>query len=284
MPPLNPLPSSYTTLARPQISPQHHPPTSPTPTPVILLRLERPTARNAFTDTMVTSLATALDTLSADVRANTFFCAGMDLTPPPPPPPPPSSPSTDPNPLRLARAKPTIAAGQRARGGRRPNPDTTWASGPRARRWGLVFVRAAGRGLALEACACACASYFLPRIPGSGRALELLTTTSGAAVVVPRGRARAGGGGRGRDPGDARPRGTYAGPAAVAGGGAPRRERPCSSIWSAGPTPARGIAAFREKRPAAFAGTWERDRPGVWPWWEGRGGRPGRGGEGVGRW
>ncbi|KAI0141538.1 enoyl-CoA hydratase/isomerase [Xylariaceae sp. FL1272] len=84
-------PSSYATYTSlPQVSFQHVPSTAPTATPVIILRLDRPKAKNAFTDTMVTSLVSAFNMLSADPRVkaivftsadktNKIFCPGMDL-------------------------------------------------------------------------------------------------------------------------------------------------------------------------------------------------------------
>ncbi|KAI0454848.1 enoyl-CoA hydratase/isomerase [Xylaria acuta] len=84
-------PESYAThTALPEISFQHVPATAPTATRVIILRLDRPKANNAFTDTMVTSLVSAFDLLSTDARVkaivftgadprNRVFCPGMDL-------------------------------------------------------------------------------------------------------------------------------------------------------------------------------------------------------------
>jgi enoyl-CoA hydratase/carnithine racemase len=89
--PLNQHPESYGTYrALPEISFEHVPATSPTATHVIILRLDRPAANNAFTDTMVTSLVSAFDLLSTDDRVkaivftgsdprNRIFCPGMDL-------------------------------------------------------------------------------------------------------------------------------------------------------------------------------------------------------------
>ncbi|KAI3319625.1 enoyl-CoA hydratase/isomerase [Xylariaceae sp. AK1471] len=89
-PPKNPPESyeKYTLL--PEISFQHVPASSPTATRVIILRLDRPAANNAFTNTMVTSLVSAFDLLSTDDRVkaivftgsdprNRVFCPGMDL-------------------------------------------------------------------------------------------------------------------------------------------------------------------------------------------------------------
>ncbi|KAF2969654.1 hypothetical protein GQX73_g3922 [Xylaria multiplex] len=194
--------ASYTAL--PDISFQHVPDTSPAATPVIILRLDRPQANNAFTDTMVTSLVVAFDMLSADARVkaivftgadprNRVFCPGMDLDAA-------SSSSSSGTGLRLGAAAPDSAqvAAERAQyrdGGaqvslaiyRCAKPVIAALNGhavgvgitmtlpaniriaSAAARVGFVFGR---RGISLEACS----TYFLPRILGSGRALTLLTT------------------------------------------------------------------------------------------------------------
>lgn len=83
-------PSSYEALRIPEISYLHVPAGSPEVTRTIILRLDRPAANNAFTDTMVDTLVDAFDTLSSDPRVkcvvftsadarNKIFCPGMDL-------------------------------------------------------------------------------------------------------------------------------------------------------------------------------------------------------------
>lgn len=83
-------PLSYNDYALPQLRLEHHPASSPVPTPVVKVLLDRPGRNNAFTDTMVTSLVAAFNLLSTDPRVkvivfsgtdprNKFFCAGMDL-------------------------------------------------------------------------------------------------------------------------------------------------------------------------------------------------------------
>ncbi|KAI0538746.1 enoyl-CoA hydratase/isomerase [Xylaria digitata] len=195
--------ASYTAL--PDISFQHVPATSPTATRVIILRLDRQHANNAFTDTMVTSLVAAFDMLSADPRVkaivftgadprNRVFCPGMDLDAAS------GSSSSSTSGLSLGAAGPDSAkvAADRARyrdGGaqvslaiyRCAKPVIAALNGhavgvgitmtlpaniriaSAAARVGFVFGR---RGISLEACS----TYFLPRILGSGRALTLLTT------------------------------------------------------------------------------------------------------------
>ncbi|KAK2030173.1 hypothetical protein LX32DRAFT_692659 [Colletotrichum zoysiae] len=72
----------------------HHPASSPAPTPVIILALGRPTARNALTESTASSVVCAYAPLLADPRVkcivltnsdpeNRTSCAGMDLRHPP---------------------------------------------------------------------------------------------------------------------------------------------------------------------------------------------------------
>ena len=84
------LPESYNSLSLPDIRISHHPASSATVTPVVLVILNRPAAKNAFTSAMADSLVTAFNLLSSDPRVravvlagsdpqNNIFCAGMDL-------------------------------------------------------------------------------------------------------------------------------------------------------------------------------------------------------------
>ncbi|KDN64015.1 putative enoyl-CoA hydratase/isomerase [Colletotrichum sublineola] len=83
------LPTSYNTLTLPQVRLSHHPVSSPTPTPVIIMAPDRPTAHNALTDSMASSVVCACALLWADPRVkcivlmssdpeNRTFCADMD--------------------------------------------------------------------------------------------------------------------------------------------------------------------------------------------------------------
>lgn len=84
-------PSSYESFtALPEISFKHVPEGAPTATRTIVLRLDRPSANNAFTDIVVNSLVTGFNLLSTDPRVkcvvftgadkrNRVFCPGMDL-------------------------------------------------------------------------------------------------------------------------------------------------------------------------------------------------------------
>ncbi|KAI0109103.1 enoyl-CoA hydratase/isomerase [Nemania sp. FL0031] len=198
-------PESYATYtALPEISFQHVPATSPTATPVIILRLDRPKANNAFTDTMVVSLVSAFDLLSSDARVkaivftgadprNRVFCPGMDLDQA-------SSSATSSSAalslgsgtsgdeIAAARdkhrdggaqvslaiyrcAKPVVAAlnGHAVGVGITMTLPANLRIASAAAKVGFVFAR---RGISTEACS----TYFLPRILGAGRALTLLTT------------------------------------------------------------------------------------------------------------
>ncbi|KAJ1327889.1 enoyl-CoA hydratase [Microdochium nivale] len=83
-------PKSYEALSIPEISFRHVPAGSPEATRTIVLRLDRPEANNAFTDTVVGTLVDAFSLLSSDPRVraivftsadprNKIFCPGMDL-------------------------------------------------------------------------------------------------------------------------------------------------------------------------------------------------------------
>ncbi|KAI1421879.1 enoyl-CoA hydratase/isomerase [Xylaria sp. FL1777] len=208
-------PESYATYtALPQISFQHVPPTSPTATRVVILRLDRPQANNAFTDTMVTSLVSAFDLLSTDARVkaivftgadprNRVFCPGMDLDAA-------SGSSRD-----AAKQASLNLGGANRSGGSEAEAEAEVAAARAAHRDGgaqvsLAIYRCAkpvvaalnghavGVGITMTLAANvrvasdaakvgfvfsrrgfsleACSSYFLPRILGAGRALALLTT------------------------------------------------------------------------------------------------------------
>lgn len=80
-------PQSYTTLPVQDISVSHYPEDSPTATPVIIVRLNRPKKLNAFTIAMTDSFETLFPILSIDPRvkcivltgSGSAFCAGADL-------------------------------------------------------------------------------------------------------------------------------------------------------------------------------------------------------------
>ncbi|MCJ1442580.1 MAG: hypothetical protein MMC23_003076 [Stictis urceolatum] len=82
------LPDNYSQLPFKEILIRHHPPSSPTPTPILILELYRPKNNNAFTETMRDEVHDAYTLFDADDRVKCivftgygerFFCAGMDL-------------------------------------------------------------------------------------------------------------------------------------------------------------------------------------------------------------
>ncbi|KAH8682195.1 enoyl-CoA hydratase/isomerase [Xylariales sp. PMI_506] len=196
-------PLSYNDYKIPELKLLHHPASSPVPTPVIQVLLNRPEKNNAFTDTMVASLTTVFNLLSTDPRVkaivlsstdprNKFFCPGMDLDNASQ-----STPKVDensnvsaPSPAELARQreahrdggaqvslaiygcnKPVIAAinGHAVGVGITMTLPCNIRIASKDARVGFVFAR---RGINMEACS----SFFLPRILGAGRALHLITT------------------------------------------------------------------------------------------------------------
>ena len=87
-PPALQPPSSYASLPWRHIKVSHVPESSPTPTPVILITLNRPEKYNAFTETMREDLCKAYELIDVDDRVrcvvvtgagNKAFCAGADL-------------------------------------------------------------------------------------------------------------------------------------------------------------------------------------------------------------
>ncbi|KAF4839391.1 Enoyl-CoA hydratase AKT3-1 [Colletotrichum siamense] len=179
------LPESYTTLSLPHLLLSHHPPSSPTVTPVIILTLNRPAARNAFTDQMAHSLARAYALLSADPRvkaivltgadpSNKTFCAGMDLTSPVRLPSTRDAHRDTGGLVALAMhncSKPIIAAlnGSAVGVGITMALPASVRVVSRDAKIGFVFAR---RGFNMEACS----SFYLPRLIGAGPALHLVTT------------------------------------------------------------------------------------------------------------
>ncbi|PGH26511.1 hypothetical protein AJ80_01825 [Polytolypa hystricis UAMH7299] len=80
-------PPSYSALPLQQIRLAHVPASSPTPTPILLLTLNRPDKLNAFTNTMAREMVTIFKTIDIDDRIKVVvvtgsgraFCAGADL-------------------------------------------------------------------------------------------------------------------------------------------------------------------------------------------------------------
>ncbi|KAM0259965.1 hypothetical protein ACHAQJ_003058 [Trichoderma viride] len=179
------LPSSYNTFTLPTLQFSHHPASSTAVTPVIIIKLHRPSAHNAFTQEMARSFIAAFALLSSDPRVraivitssdpkNKIFCAGMDFNSQGE-----SSPNADQHrdeggqvSLALYRCtKPVVVA----LNGSAVGVGITMTLGANIRvaskdaKVGFVFGR---RGFCLEACS----SFFLPRLIGTSKALHLATT------------------------------------------------------------------------------------------------------------
>lgn len=295
------LPESYNTYQLPEIKLSHHPASSTHVTPVILVILNRPEARNAFTEPMTDSLVAAFTMLGADPRVkaivltgsdstNTIFCAGMDL----------ALASTgegyDFDKLRredyrdgggrvslaIHRCpKPVVAAinGSAVGVGITMTLPASVRVVSRRAKIGFVFGR---RGLNMEACS----SFFLPRLIGTSRAMRLVAT----GEVFPATRADVFGGlfAEVVDPDQVVPRALaiaedvatnvsgvafqmskelmYRGPAT------PEEAHLLESAvffdLVKGADSKEGIRSFREKRSPDFRGTLDRDAPAAYPWWE----------------
>ncbi|KAK5992687.1 Enoyl-CoA hydratase AKT3-1 [Cladobotryum mycophilum] len=181
------LPDNYNTFTLPALQFSHHPPTSATVTPVIVVKLHRPEARNGFTFQMADSLVAAFDLLSADPRVksivltssdpkNKFFCAGADFNGP-------EKEGEDPGVLEhrdeggevslaIYRCrKPVIVAinGSAVGVGLTMTLPANIRVASKDAKIGFVFGR---RGFCLEACS----SFFLTRLIGASKALHLTTT------------------------------------------------------------------------------------------------------------
>lgn len=291
-----PLPESYATFHLPDIRFQHHPANSPTVTPVVLVVLDRPKAKNAFSPDMARSLITAFGLLSRDARVrcvvltgsdmtnNRTFCAGADLDIGFP-----TGVDTRTNhrdsggsvSLAIHRChKPVIAAmnGSGVGVGITMTLPADIRVASNKGKYGFVFSR---RGLVMEACS----SYFLPRLIGRSAAVYLTTTGSALpashkmlaplfAEIV--------------DPDKVLP--TALGLAEdIAANTSPVSTRVMKDMLYSGPdTPEgahllessllfqrfqgrdlqEGIASFQEKRAPNFKGTMAEDGPVEWPWWD----------------
>ena len=301
-----PLPESYNTFSLPDLKFSHHPASSPTVTPVILVILNRPAAKNAFTSAMEQSLVTAFNMLSADSRvravvltgsdpANKTFCAGMDLTSA-------SSKASSPLPDLPGTAEGATRDSYRDGGGRVAlaifncqKPVVAAMNGnavgvgatmtlpadirviSSAARVGFVFAR---RGIATEACS----SFFLPRLLGTSKTMHLLTTggvfpaTHDSvrplfAEIV--------------EPGEVVARGVAIAEEIATNCSAVSTSVMRDMIYRGGASPeeahsleskvlydlfrgrdfVEGVTSFMQKRAPKFEGNLEEDAPKVWPWW-----------------
>ncbi|KAI8684800.1 hypothetical protein NCS57_00147100 [Fusarium keratoplasticum] len=179
------FPDSYAALDLPTLQLFHHPASSTSVTPVIVIKLHRPEVRNAFTDTMCASLSEALNLISGDPRVravvitssdpkNRMFCAGMDFNEE-------HLLGKDANDHRDSGgkvslpmyhcAKPVIVAlnGSAVGVGITMTLGANIRIASRDAMVGFVFAR---RGFSMEGCS----SFFLPRLVGTSRALHLTTT------------------------------------------------------------------------------------------------------------
>ena len=179
------LPESYNAWSLPEIKLSHYPEWSFSVTPIVLVVLSRPSAKNAFTEVMANSLVTAFDTLSEDPRVkcvilagcdphNKNFCVGVDLNKR-------HEANVDREAFRDGSgrvalsiyncSKPVIAALNGNAIG--VGITMTLAANIRvvsdAARVGFVFAR---RGICMEGTG----SFLLPRLIGAGRACHLMTT------------------------------------------------------------------------------------------------------------
>ncbi|RAK91576.1 enoyl-CoA hydratase/isomerase family protein [Aspergillus costaricaensis CBS 115574] len=182
------LPPSYESHPTTHIKLSHHPLNTPSPTPVIIITLNRPDKRNAFTSTMAQELEWAFTTLDRDPRVKVIiltgsgdtFCAGADLE---------IGFSVGEKgkeklnlrdyrdsggrvALSIHRCrKPTIAAMQGSAVG--VGMTMTLPAAIRIAhtpsKYGFVFAR---RGITMESCS----SYLLPRLIGYSRAMYLVST------------------------------------------------------------------------------------------------------------
>ena len=179
------LPESYSTWSLPELKLSHHPECSSLVTPIVLVMLSRPSAKNAFTEVMTNSLVTAFDTLSKDPRVkcviltscdphNKNFCVGMDL----------NMRSESKEGRQTHRdgsgkvalsiyncSKPVIAAlnGNAIGVGITMTLAANIRVVSEAARVGFVFAR---RGICMEGTS----SFLLPRLIGASRACHLITT------------------------------------------------------------------------------------------------------------
>ena len=294
--------SSYAAETRlPDVQFRHHPPECPTVTPVVVVVLDRPQAKNAFTPDMARSLVTAFGLLSRDDRVkcvvltggdpqNRIFCAGADLTlgfrg---------GNVSTQDGPadfrdnggiVSLAIyncRKPVVAALNGSGVGigitMTLGADIRVASSAPGAKYGFVFAR---RGIVMEACS----SYFLPRLAGASAAVYL--TTTGAALpashkmlsplfaeIVP--------------PDDVLPVSLRLASEIAATTSTVSTRLMKDLVMRSADSPEEahlresallyerfasadmreGVASFKEKRPPQFPGSLERGRLSTWPWWD----------------
>ncbi|KAI9038328.1 enoyl-CoA hydratase/isomerase family protein [Aspergillus affinis] len=191
------IPTSYETLPTTHIKLSHHPAGSASATPVVIITLNRPEKRNAFTPQMADGLERVFATLDLDERvksvvltgAGSTFCAGADLEigfrggPERAGDHRDRYPGLHPPRLAMNDNQSHLVAVEL------PWLFTDVANPPSPRykgrpiaheksKYGFVFAR---RGITMESCS----SYFLPRLIGYSRALYLVSTGGVFPAISP---------------------------------------------------------------------------------------------------
>jgi len=289
------LPSSYASIGTTQITVSHVPASSPTPTPVVLLTLNRRKNYNAFTKVMEEELVRVYSMFEVDERvkaiviigAGKMFCAGADLD------------------IGFTAQKEQAREGEHRDGGGRVSLAIHNCSKPTIAaingaavgvgitmclpasirvayenaKIGFVFAK---RGIVMEACS----SFFLPRLIGMSRAIHL-STTAGVypashpllrelfSELLPTPEATLA---RALEIADDIAKNTsavstklmrdmmYRG-ADSAEGAHLLDSRVLFGLFGSKDND-EGVKSFFEKRPAKFVGKMPDDAPNVYPWWE----------------
>ncbi|KAL5359235.1 ClpP/crotonase-like domain-containing protein [Aspergillus floccosus] len=183
-PPPIEVPSSYEKLPLGHVKVSHSPAGAPTATPVVVVTLNRPEKRNAFTQQMAEELERVFGMCDVDERVKAIvltgsgntFCAGADLEIGFSGGPKERTVDHRDSGGRVALAihkcrKPTIAAMQGSAVGVGMTmvlPAVVRVAHDKS-KYGFVFGR---RGITMESCS----SYFLPRLIGFSRAMYLVST------------------------------------------------------------------------------------------------------------
>ncbi|KAL4929205.1 enoyl-CoA hydratase/isomerase family protein [Aspergillus undulatus] len=177
------IPQSYESLPTKHIKISHYPSGSATATPVVIVTLNRPEKRNAFTQDMAEDLENVYTLFDRDERvrvvvltgAGSTFCAGADLE---------IGFQVEDGRAKVHRdtggrvalavhkcRKPTIAAmqGSAVGVGMTMVLPAVIRIAHETSKYGFVFAR---RGITMESCS----SYFLPRLIGHSRANYLVST------------------------------------------------------------------------------------------------------------